>query len=131
MVSLLSNPCRSWGCWDDPTYMTYSKSPNGKPPQFLLLLHSTHTSAHAGPFATPQIVLSPLPNGDTNLAGVISKDGRFVGIWREAAPMHWPNGSLRDGQWRSVLRSVIALDWKDLNFSMHQLLNAVADASAA
>ena len=87
--------CLSWGCWDDPTYMSWSRSPDG-------------------PWSTPVIVLDPLPTGDTNLAGVIGKDGSFVGIWREPAPVFDPaSGELENGQWVSAMRPVRASDWRD------------------
>eukprot|EP01047_Picozoa_sp_COSAG01_P057343 COSAG01_NODE_6618_length_3575_cov_6.344361_2_plen_214_part_00 len=87
--------CLSWGCWDDPTWMSFSKGPHG-------------------PWSTPQIVLDPLPSGDTNLAGVINSDGSFVGIWRAPAPAFDPEtGALENQRWVSALRPVLARHWKD------------------
>ena len=87
--------CLSWGCWDDPTYMSWSMNPDG-------------------PWSDPVIVLDPLPSGDTNLAGVINEDGSFVGIWREPAPAFDPvTGQLQNNKWVSAMRPVRASNWKD------------------
>ena len=87
--------CLAWGCWDDPTYMTYSNDPSG-------------------PWSTPVIVLDPLPTGDTNLAGVINDDGSFVGLWRAPAPAFDPDtGQLQNGRWVSAMRPVRAANWRD------------------
>ena len=87
--------CLQWMCWDDPTFMAFSKGP-------------------AGPWSTPVIVLDPLPTGDTNLAGVINEDGSFVGLWRAPAPVFDPaTGQLRNNEWVSALRPVRASSWRD------------------
>ena len=67
-----------------------------------------------GPWSTPQIVLDPLPTGDTNLAGVINEDGSFVGLWRAPAPWFDPStGTLVNNRWVSALRPVRAKNWRN------------------
>jgi hypothetical protein len=89
------------GCTDGSTNHTVCET--GRNWSVPLLTYMSWAAAPAGPWAAPVLIPARVPQIDTNMAGVILRNGSFVGLWRD-----------NDGRFPgpSTLHRVVAADWR-------------------